>query len=246
MKALAFSILCFTSVLLADDFQTVNGKEYKNATVIRVEADGIVLRTKFGISKVYLAELPEEARARFHYEPTRAERGRAAAIEQRTKNERAAEAAIGKSEEDFQAAELRAAHFYKTSEKGTLSGQIFVATKAGENVKLGAVQVLLFDGDATDALLAGLHSFAAAKLAQLRLDIAAATAAEQQAKAAHEQAEATQKGIENGISFADGGRALDVARESARAARDAADAAGQQIFASFSRTDLLPFQSFLF
>ena len=34
------------SLALADDFKTVSGKEYKNATVSRVEADGIVIRTK--------------------------------------------------------------------------------------------------------------------------------------------------------------------------------------------------------
>jgi hypothetical protein len=36
---------------MADDFKTINGKEYKNATISHVEADGIVLRTQSGISK---------------------------------------------------------------------------------------------------------------------------------------------------------------------------------------------------
>ena len=53
--------------VLADDFKTVNGKEYKNATVSRVEPDGIVLRVKGGISKVYFTELPNEVQERFHY-----------------------------------------------------------------------------------------------------------------------------------------------------------------------------------
>jgi hypothetical protein len=47
------------SVALADDFKTNNGKEYKNATVRRVEADGIVVSTKGGISKLYFTELSE-------------------------------------------------------------------------------------------------------------------------------------------------------------------------------------------
>jgi hypothetical protein len=51
--------------LLADDFKTTNGKEYKNATVSRLEADGIVLKTKLGISKVYLVELPKDVQERF-------------------------------------------------------------------------------------------------------------------------------------------------------------------------------------
>ncbi len=53
MKIFAFLILCFASVALAADFKTIDGKEYKNVTVSRVEPDGIVLITSSGISKVY-------------------------------------------------------------------------------------------------------------------------------------------------------------------------------------------------
>ena len=38
---------------LAEDFKMINGKIYKEATISRVEADGIVLRTKTGIYKIY-------------------------------------------------------------------------------------------------------------------------------------------------------------------------------------------------
>jgi hypothetical protein len=55
------------SLALADDFKTINGKEYKNATVSRVEPDGIIVKTKSGISKVYFTELPKEVQERFHY-----------------------------------------------------------------------------------------------------------------------------------------------------------------------------------
>ena len=55
------------SLALAEDFKTINGKEYKNATVSRVEADGLVLKTKSGILKVYFVELPKEVQERFHY-----------------------------------------------------------------------------------------------------------------------------------------------------------------------------------
>ena len=63
--------LC-TSLALADDFKTVDGKEYKNVKVSRVEPDGMVLITKSGISKVYFAELPKEVQERFHYDPQKA------------------------------------------------------------------------------------------------------------------------------------------------------------------------------
>jgi hypothetical protein len=55
------------STALAEDFKTINGKEYKNVTVSRVEADGIVIKTKTGISKIYFVELPKDVQERFHY-----------------------------------------------------------------------------------------------------------------------------------------------------------------------------------
>jgi thioredoxin 1 len=69
MKILAFLILCFASVAVADDFKLINGREYKDATISRVEPDGIVLRTKSGIAKVYFVELPKEDQEQFHYNP---------------------------------------------------------------------------------------------------------------------------------------------------------------------------------
>src|SRR5438477_96010 len=69
MKILAFLILSFTSFALADDFKLIDGREYKDATVSRVEPDGIVLRTKWGIAKVYFVELPKDEQERFRYNP---------------------------------------------------------------------------------------------------------------------------------------------------------------------------------
>ena len=64
---LAISATLSASVALAEDFKTTNGKVYKDATVSRIEGDGIVLRTEAGISKVYFAELPQEVQERFHW-----------------------------------------------------------------------------------------------------------------------------------------------------------------------------------
>jgi len=36
-------VIFFASTGLADDFKTINGREYKNAKVSRVEPDGIVI-----------------------------------------------------------------------------------------------------------------------------------------------------------------------------------------------------------
>src|SRR6266849_4641558 len=56
------------SLALADDFKTINGKEYKDTTVTRVEPDGIIVKMKSGISKLYFVELPKDVQQRFHYD----------------------------------------------------------------------------------------------------------------------------------------------------------------------------------
>ena len=86
--------LCFAWVALADEFKTVDGKEYKDAKVTRVEPDGIVVKTKSGISKVYFVELPQDVQRRFNYDPQQA---RAYSTEQAANY-----AAIQKQEEEAQ------------------------------------------------------------------------------------------------------------------------------------------------
>ena len=66
-KTASMSLVVSASLGLADDFKTIDGKIYKDATISRVEADGIVIKTKTGISKVYFAELPKDVQERFHY-----------------------------------------------------------------------------------------------------------------------------------------------------------------------------------
>jgi hypothetical protein len=66
---LAILALLSATLALAEDFKTVRGKLYKDATIIRVESDGIVLKTKMGISKVYFIELPKDVQERFHPSP---------------------------------------------------------------------------------------------------------------------------------------------------------------------------------
>src|SRR5207247_3306567 len=65
---LALAVLQFA---LAEDFKTIHGKEYKNAEVSRVEADGIVIRTKTGISKIYFIELPKDVQERYRPKPAK-------------------------------------------------------------------------------------------------------------------------------------------------------------------------------
>jgi hypothetical protein len=70
------------SLALADDFKTIDGKEYKNDTVSRVEPDGIVLKSNSGVSKVYFTELPKGVQERFHYDAQQAAQYTAQTIEE--------------------------------------------------------------------------------------------------------------------------------------------------------------------
>ena len=71
-RILTFLILCLSAAALSEDFKTVNGKEYKDATIERVEPDGIVLKTSSGVTKIYFTELPKDVQERFHYDSGKA------------------------------------------------------------------------------------------------------------------------------------------------------------------------------
>ena len=65
-------IVCFASTAVADDIKTINGKEYKNATVSRVEPDGIIVKFSGGLVKISFTELSEELKEKYHYNPEEA------------------------------------------------------------------------------------------------------------------------------------------------------------------------------
>src|SRR5437016_13112669 len=65
-------IACTPAATRSEDFKTGDGKEFKNATISRVEPDGIVVITKSGVSKIYFVELPAEIQLRFHYDAQKA------------------------------------------------------------------------------------------------------------------------------------------------------------------------------
>jgi hypothetical protein len=71
-KLFTILLLSFAAAALSEDFKTVNGKEYKDATVTRVDPDGVVVKTKSGITKIYFIELPKEVQEQFHYDSGKA------------------------------------------------------------------------------------------------------------------------------------------------------------------------------
>jgi hypothetical protein len=72
MAVVAITAMLSAAIALADEFKTMDGKEYKDAKVTRVEPDGIVVKTKSGISKLYFVELAQDVQRRFNYNPQQA------------------------------------------------------------------------------------------------------------------------------------------------------------------------------
>jgi hypothetical protein len=68
LKVLILLIL-FPPIVFAEDFKTVDGKEYKNATVSRVEPDGIVIKFSRGIVKIPFTALSQDLQKEYHYDP---------------------------------------------------------------------------------------------------------------------------------------------------------------------------------
>ena len=100
----------FASLALADDIKTNSGKEYKNATVTRVEPDGVVITFRGGIVKIYFVELPKDVQQRFGYDPDKiaAEKAARAVEEKRIEQEKEAEQERVKREKEKVAEQERA------------------------------------------------------------------------------------------------------------------------------------------
>ena len=82
MRIAILVTLFATAVALADDFKTTSGKEYKNATVTQVEADGIVIKTKAVFPKFILPSCPKMFRSGFTMIPPTPAAAQAAAVRQ--------------------------------------------------------------------------------------------------------------------------------------------------------------------
>src|SRR5438094_10614203 len=62
------------AIALADDIKTNYGKEYKNATVTRVEPDGIMVKFSGGLVKIPFKDLSDELKQKYHYNSEEAQK----------------------------------------------------------------------------------------------------------------------------------------------------------------------------
>lgn len=82
MKFSIAALLLAAAIANAEDFKLIDGTEYKNVRISRVEPDGVVLITNSGIVKLYFTELPKEIQERYHYDTQKAAAFSAAQTEQ--------------------------------------------------------------------------------------------------------------------------------------------------------------------
>ena len=73
MKAtpLLFFLLCVS--LRADDIKTTDGQIFKDATITKNDAIGVIISHSDGIARVTYDRLPEELRKKFNYDPKQAQ-----------------------------------------------------------------------------------------------------------------------------------------------------------------------------
>lgn len=67
MNVLTIILVLPASLVLAEDFKTLSGKEYKNAKVSRVEPDGIMIKFSGGIVKIPFIELSADVQKEYGY-----------------------------------------------------------------------------------------------------------------------------------------------------------------------------------
>lgn len=75
MKRLSLipALLVIAASLHADDFTTLGGEKYTNATVKRVEPDGIVVMYDDGVKKLQFTNLPPDVGKNYGFDPKKAE-----------------------------------------------------------------------------------------------------------------------------------------------------------------------------
>jgi hypothetical protein len=70
-KLFTILFLSFAAAALSEDLKTVNGKEYKDATVTRVDPDGVVVKTKSGSGRFTSPNCQKKFRNAFVMTPKR-------------------------------------------------------------------------------------------------------------------------------------------------------------------------------
>ena len=156
--SLAGALLFFARSATAEDLRTISGRVYKDASILRVDSDGIVFSHKFGVVKIPNSELSADTRrvfdvkkARSEEQYRRAEHQRQVAEEQSERQEQvrrqkvnAERAAVEVDEQEQDAAEEASArnqHHRSSSPQQPLSTKRY--RLRGEVIGIGTDWVLV-------------------------------------------------------------------------------------------------------
>lgn len=80
-KITLLSLILCASALHAEDFTTLDGDKYTNATIKRVEPDGLVIADADGVRKLRFKKLAPEIGVKYGFDPAKAEAFKAAEIQ---------------------------------------------------------------------------------------------------------------------------------------------------------------------
>ncbi|MFN2542085.1 MAG: hypothetical protein ABR514_07965, partial [Chthoniobacterales bacterium] len=69
---LAVAVVLVANTILGDEIVTNNGTKYENATVTRIEPDGVTVSYAAGIVKIPFNELSRDLQQKYHYDPAAA------------------------------------------------------------------------------------------------------------------------------------------------------------------------------
>jgi hypothetical protein len=120
---------------------TIDGKTYKNVTNLKVDSDTVSFVCSTGGATIDLAILTPDLQRKFGYDPRAREQQRIADEKAKADADAAAQAAVLAQREQ---ADADVTAFTLNTSKNTLTGQVFIATSGGNNIKLGDVHVYLF------------------------------------------------------------------------------------------------------
>jgi hypothetical protein len=139
-RYLAAALLIITAIAFGDDFKTIDGKEYKNVTVDRVEPDGLIITHSVGRAKIPLTKLPKYLQEKYYRDRVAAAAADRAAAQAAEEKRREQKALDDKRVEEERAAEEKR-HAEPKDDKRVKEERVAEEKRRALAIILGAVAV---------------------------------------------------------------------------------------------------------
>jgi hypothetical protein len=154
MKPFPFmALVLFLALPCRAEDWTVKDKTYHGVTVTQVDADSVSIMYDDGIAHINWTDLPADVQKKLSQQHD----SLVADIKAKQDADAAAAAAQQKAEADIlrqqEETQKKAQSDFDSLEKTTITGQVFIVTKGGDNVKLGSIHVYLYSEDEINAAI---------------------------------------------------------------------------------------------